>query len=215
VVLDVATEVRPAWVVGDENPVHVGRRWRAAVAEGLRVPFSLVDADVVVPSSLFPKEEYAARTIRPKIQRVRDDYLRPSPQPKARVRWAEEDLPGGVAIDPDALLERLKVGGVAEVAGYRGGTAEAMRRLRRFVTHRLPRYDTERNEPTPYLTSELSAHLHFGQIGPATIARAVRHSGAPPAGIDAYLEKLIVRRELAINFVARNPDYDRLAGCPE
>ena len=29
------------------------------------------------------------------------------------------------------------------------------------------------------------------------------------------LEELIVRRELAINFVARNPDYDRLAGCPE
>jgi len=46
-----------------------------------------------------------------KIQRVRDDYLRPSPQAKARVRRAEEDLPSGVAIDPDALIERLKVGG--------------------------------------------------------------------------------------------------------
>jgi deoxyribodipyrimidine photo-lyase len=33
--------------------------------------------------------------------------------------------------------------------------------------------------------------------------------------VDAYLEELVVRRELAINFVARNPEYDRLAGCPE
>ena len=30
----------------------------------------------------------------------------------------------------------------------------------------------------------------------------------------AYLEELIVRRELAINFVARNPRYDELGGCP-
>jgi deoxyribodipyrimidine photo-lyase len=217
VVLKVAAEARPALVVGDENPVRVGRRWREAVAAGLKVPFSLVDADVVVPSALFPKEEYAARTIRPKIARVRDACLLPTPRRKARVRWAVDDLPAGAgaAIDPDALLDRLGVGGIGEVAGYRGGTAEALRRLRRFLAHRLPRYDTDRNEPTPPMCSELSAHLHFGQIGPATIARAVLDSEAPPACIEAYLEELIVRRELAINFVARNPDYDRLDGCPD
>jgi deoxyribodipyrimidine photo-lyase len=214
-VLAVAAEVRPALVVGDENPVRVGQQWRAAVAEGLLVPFDCVDADVVVPSALFPREEYAARTIRPKIQRLMEHYLLPTPQPRARVLWAEADRPRGERIEPDALLARLKVGGIGEVADYRGGTAEARARLRRFLRERLPRYATERNEPTPCTTSELSAHLHFGHIGPATIALAVVDSGAPRAAIDAYLEELIVRRELSINFVARNPDYDRLAGCPD
>jgi deoxyribodipyrimidine photo-lyase len=106
------------------------------------------------------------------------------------------------------------VGGVAEVTDYRGGSREAMRRLRQFVRDRLPRYASERNEPTPYCTSELSAHLHFGHISPITIALSASGSEAPRASVVAYLEELIVCRELSVNFVARNPEYDRLAGCP-
>ena len=65
-----------------------------------------------------------------------------------------------------------KAEGRRRVRGPRlpGGTREAMRRLQRFVDERLGRYATERNEPTPYMTTELSAHLHFGHISPLTIA---------------------------------------------
>ncbi len=210
----VAEEAGAVLVVGDENPVRVARQWRDRVARALRVPFYLVDADVVVPSSHFPAEEYAARTIRPKIQRLLPEYLRPIPNRHAHVRWVDSP-PAGEAIDTERLLNILKVSGVAEVADYRGGTREAMRRLRRFVRDRLPRYATERNEPTPYSTSELSAHLHFGHISPLSIALAVEGRDAPRGSINAYLEELIVRRELSVNFVARNADYDRLAGCPE
>ena len=56
-----ADEVDAGFVVGDENPMMVGRRWRESVGSRLTVPFQLVDADVVVPTSLFPREEYAAR----------------------------------------------------------------------------------------------------------------------------------------------------------
>ncbi len=87
VVLKMAAECRPAVVVGDENPVRVGEQWRQDVARELTVPFELVDADVVVPSSLFPKQEYAARTIRPKIHKVLDEYLKPIPNPNADQNW--------------------------------------------------------------------------------------------------------------------------------
>ncbi len=213
VVPALAREAGAAIVIGDENPVRVGQQWRDRVARELRVPFYLVDADVVVPSSHFPTEEYAARTIRPRIHRLLGEYLRPIPDHPARVKWDEP--PAGEAIDPDRLMEALRVGGVAEVSGYRGGSREAKRRLRQFIEHRLPRYAEERNEPTPYSTSELSAHLHFGQISPIAIALAVSRSEAPREDIDAYLEELIVRRELSVNFVARNRDHDRLAGCPD
>jgi deoxyribodipyrimidine photo-lyase len=209
-----AEEVGASLVVGDENPVRIGLAWREQVASQLRVPFHLVDADVIVPTSLFPKEEYAARTIRPKIHRVSEEYLKPLPILKARLHWPGAP-PAGDTIEPNSLMAKLKVGGVKEVRDYRGGTREALGRLRRFVGERLVRYAGNRNEPTPYSTTELSAHLHFGHISPLTIILAVLESGASEENIDSLLEELIVRRELAINFVARNPDYDRLAGCPE
>ncbi|MDR3633856.1 MAG: deoxyribodipyrimidine photo-lyase [Isosphaeraceae bacterium] len=214
VVPAITHEVQAAIVVADENPVRIGQEWRNTIAARLNVPFLLVDADVVVPSALFPHEEYAARTIRPKLQRTWDEYLQPVPNPKAHFAWAEEVLPPGELIDTDRLLDALKIGGAGEVREYQGGSVEARRRLQRFLTERLPRYATERNQPIPSMTSELSAHLHFGHISPITLALAVRESGAPATCIDAYLEELIVRRELAINFVARNPRYDHLDGCP-
>jgi deoxyribodipyrimidine photo-lyase len=209
-----AEECGAAMVVGDENPLRVGKHWRERTAADLCIPFYLVDADVVIPSSHFPAEEYAARTLRPKVHRLLPEYMRPTPNPHARVRW-ENPPPFGEPIDPDRLLRDLRVGGISEVPAYRGGTREALRRLHHFVRERLPRYAAGRNEPTPYATSELSAHLHFGHISPITIALAVADSEAPRENVTAYLEELIVRRELAVNFVARNPDYDRLAGCPE
>ena len=215
VVTSVCREVKPAMLVGDENPVRIGQAWRNAVADRVAVPFRCVDGDVVVPSSLFAKQEYAARTIRPKIHRVWDTYLKPSSSTVlAEHSWRGRKLPRGEKIHPEDLLKNLKVGGVSEVSDYRGGSQEARERLRRFVADRLPRYATERNEPTPYMTSELSAHLHFGHISPITCARAAIESHAGQEHIDAYLEELIVRRELAVNFVTHNPDYDRLSGCP-
>ena len=55
----------------------------------------------------------------------------------------------------------------------------------------------------------MSPYLHFGQISPVEIALAVR---AAKAGDDddrgAYLEELIVRRELAMNHVFYTEGYD-------
>jgi deoxyribodipyrimidine photo-lyase len=214
VVPALAKEVRASLVVGDENPLRIGQEWRQQIGRSLRVPFYVVDADVVVPSALFPKEEYAARTLRPKIHRIWDDCLKPPSEPTSHTLWSGPEPPGA-PIDPDALLARLNVGGVGEVRDYKGGTREALARLKRFVSERLARYSGARNEPTPYSTSELSAHLHFGHISPLTMALAVKNTGLPREDVSSFLEELILRRELAVNFVARNPAYDRLAGCPE
>jgi len=208
-------EVRPALVVGDENPVRVAQGWRDQLAGEIQVPLRLVDADVVVPSALFPKEEYAARTLRLKMHRIWEPFFEPLKNTRAKVPFPKESIPSGESLDdPAALLVRLKSRGVAPVIGYTGGSKEAAWRLKRFVAERLPEYATARNEPTPYMTSELSAHLHYGHIGPLTMAMAARGADAPEADKAAFIEELVVRRELAINFVWRNPDYDRFQGCP-
>ena len=67
---ELATEAGASFVVGDENPLRVGVEWREQVGRELAVPFRVVDADVVVPTSLVPRRGVCgARTLRPKIHR--------------------------------------------------------------------------------------------------------------------------------------------------
>ncbi len=206
-------EVCPSLLVGDENPLRETEAWRVKVAERVRVPFWTVDTEVVVPSVCLEKEQYAARTIRPRIHRLLPTYLVPPPVPRARTPWTPAS---GLAREPvtsrvpdDYPLDR-RVDAVGDLVG---GANEARRRLRRFVRTTLSGYDTARNHPEQDGTSRLSAYLHFGHLGPRTVALAVRDSDAPEADRAAFLEQLIVRRELAINFVRYNDRYDRLDGC--
>jgi deoxyribodipyrimidine photo-lyase len=206
-------DVRPAIVVGDENPLRQMEAWREHIATAVRVPFWTVDADVVVPSSLIDAPQYAARTIRPRIHKRLDEFLVAAGAPVATVAWRPEQPPATEPAGP-SILEGLPIDrSVGVVDTLRGGTSEARRHLREFIASTLDRYDTARNHPDQAGTSRLSPYLHFGHIGPREVALAVRDSGAEPGSVAAYLEQLIVRRELAVNFVRHNRLYDSLAGC--
>jgi deoxyribodipyrimidine photo-lyase len=205
-------QVQPCLVVGDENPLREPEQWRKVAADRLRLPLWTVDADVVVPSTLLKKEQYAARTIRPRIHALLDEFLTPPGNPQVRIPWqppgrleshsTDEDLLAGFPIDTS----------VQPVSTFQGGTRAALSSLARFVRKRLEGYAAERNHPELDGTSLLSPHLHFGHIGPHTIALAVKNASVPRQDREAFLEQLIVRRELAINFVKFNPQYDRLQG---
>jgi deoxyribodipyrimidine photo-lyase len=209
-------EVQPCLVVGDENPMREPEGWRQKAAQVLRVPFYTVDADVIVPTKLFPKEEYAARTLRPKLQKLLPMFLLPCENLQAHYHWKPQEKPTSTTEIHATILAQLPLDRATQpVTKQKGGTAEGMHKLRHFISHTLARYDTDRNLPHLAGTSTLSAFLHFGQISPTTIALAVLAADVPQVAKDAYLEELIVRRELAINYVARNPNYDRLAGCHE
>lgn len=201
-------EVRPSLVVGDENPLREPERWRRAVASRVEVPFWTVDADVVVPARLLLKEQYAARTIRPRIHRLLPQFLRASKPETAAVPWKKP-----LRLHADWLRSFPCDRGTGAVAGFTGGTAAGLARLRFFLKSVLPGYSTSRNRPELDGTSALSPWLHFGHLSPVAVALAVRDAEAPRADRDAFLEQLIVRRELAVNFVRFNPDYDRLDGC--
>jgi len=202
-----------ALVVGDENPLREPEQWRRDAAGRLRVPFWTVDADVIVPTALLAKEQYAARTLRPRLRPLIPQFLEDRGGPRARVVWRPSRETAGLAATA-ATVSDLKVDEAAgRVASFRGGPDQARLALRRFITHRLNGYATGRNHPELDATSQLSPYLHFGHIGPREIARAVRDAGAPREDRDAFLEEFIVRRELAINFVRFNPRYETLEGC--
>jgi deoxyribodipyrimidine photo-lyase len=106
--------------------------------------------------------------------------------------------------------------------------------LRRFVSRGLDRYPATHNEPDADQTSRLSPYLHFGHVSAHEIFAAVMqherwttrrlHGPARGAregwwhvrpGAEAFLDQLVVWRELAFNACARQPDtYDRYESLP-
>lgn len=206
-------------VVCDAGYLRLQRLWRRRLAQALDRPLVRVEGEVVVPLlTVSQKHEYAARTIRPKIERLWDDYLVPLDAAPLANRKAI-DLASDIDLsDPLAALKRLDVDwSVPPVRRFQGGEGEARRRLDAFVNHALAHYGALRGKPEAGAVSHLSPYLHFGQISPVEIALAVR--GAAPAGSEgrkAYLEELIIRRELAINHAWHAPDtYDRYEGLPD
>jgi len=207
-----------ALVVCDRGYLRHQRAWREHVALHAGCPVVQVESDVVVPvQAASDKQEFAARTIRPKILKLRERFLVPLKQRRVRVDAAKIDLKSDIDVsDPEAALSGLKVDGSVSVSKrLLGGEVEAQRRLKSFVSKKLAKYPDDRNEPSLSATSMLSPYLHFGQISPLDISLAVNASHAPKASKEDFLEELIVRRELAVNFVYYQSKYDDFTCLPE
>ncbi|MEJ2642995.1 MAG: deoxyribodipyrimidine photo-lyase, partial [Desulfosarcinaceae bacterium] len=216
VALAVAGEA--ALVVCDVGYTRHQRQWREIVARRARCPVAAVEGDIVVPVAVTSsKAEYAARTIRPKLQRHLATYMQPCPRYRPKHSSLTLSVEEIALDDLDRLLDTLNIDqGVAPVTRFfKGGPTEAKGRLRRFIAHRLARYAAHRNQPQTDDVSGLSPYLHFGQISPVFIALKIRDAAfGTHADRDAYLEELIVRRELAINYIHYTPAYDRYEALP-
>jgi deoxyribodipyrimidine photo-lyase len=116
---------------------------------------------------------------------------------------------------PDlSLLDNFTVDrSVGPVFSHVGGSGQGRKALQQFLKFRLKGYAANRNHPDLDGTSQLSPYLHFGHIGVHTVALAVKNAHAPLRDRQAFLDELIVRRELAINFVRFNPHYESFDSC--
>src|SRR5580704_11315497 len=213
-------ETGAAMVVGDENPCREPERWRRVLAKRLDLPFWTVDADVVVPSSLFPKHQYMLHIMRPKLLAELPKYLVANKRTKVKRAWARPSGLESFAVKDDVTAGWTNFDrSVKPVDSFTGGTRAAVKRLKHFVTHGLADYARQRNHPEVDGTSQLSPYLHFGQISPVTIALAVddalRQGKVSQAARDAYLNELIGWRELSANFVKYVPNYDSIECAPE
>jgi deoxyribodipyrimidine photo-lyase len=217
VVAEVAGEA--ALVVCDRGYLRHQKRWRRELARSVRCPLVQVEGDVVVPvDEASDKLEYAARTLRPKLRKLIDRYLVNRTERTADNANLCRDIASDVDLDAvETTLRRLGVDdSVAPVRRFQGGTTEARRRLTSFLRYGLPDYDAQSRDPAENVVSTLSPYLHFGQIAPVEIALKVgRATGGSAEDREAFLEELIVRRELAINFVHRCADYDSFRSLPE
>jgi deoxyribodipyrimidine photo-lyase len=222
-----AAAVHARAVVADFDSLRVKRAWIDEAARHAPCPLVEVDARNVVPCrAASDKREYAARTLRPKIHRLLPEYLTPFPDPAAPARpWPNPVAP----VDWAAARARLRVDRtVGEVDWIEPGEGAARRALEDFL-HAGPgtglaRYAELRNDPVREATSGLSPYLHFGMLAAQRVALEVAAAPTPgpnpapnPAaeGAVAFLEELVVRRELADNFCLHAPDHDAPSCFPD
>ena len=182
-------------------------------------PVVQVESDVVVPVELVSnKAEYAARTIRPKIHRHLDDYLVAFASSRLKKKSLGFDIDSLDLKDIGALLDKLSLDQrVAPVARFfKGGTSRARALFKNFLQDKFQRYVENRNQPQTDDISHMSPYLHFGQISPLYLALSVKaNMDRLTEAQEAYLEELIIRRELAMNFVHYTPNYDSFACLPQ
>ena len=206
-------EVEAVLLIGDENSCRKPERWRQDLARRLKLPYWTVDADVVVPSRIFDRSFVLLHHFRPHLKAELTNYLiKPQnitpiypwkPWKKLDSFLLEQDITVGFS-----MLDRS----IGPVDSFIGGTHTALKRLRTFVNMGLRDYEVTRNHPEMKGTSRLSPYLHFGNIGPITIAlavnRAVVKGKATAEAGERFLDQLIGWRELAVLFVRHEPNYD-------
>jgi deoxyribodipyrimidine photo-lyase len=211
---------RARLVVSDDFPSFLIPAHNAAAAARAPCAFVVVDDCAVVPMALLAKPEIGARTLRPKVVRALDAWLRPIVEPAPRVRPAKGldlpftpvDLAGG---DLDALVASCAIDhGVPAVAETPGGSHEAARRLRAFVRGPVNSYDQGHNDPSRDGTSGLSPYLHFGMLSARRAALEARKWGKEGPGLEKFREQLLVRRALSFNFARSRPDHADYGALP-
>jgi deoxyribodipyrimidine photo-lyase len=118
------------------------------------------------------------------------------------------------AVTSDDLTDwRLRPAGPDWAGGlhqrWRPGERAALQSLDRFVDFRLAGYPRQRDRPDLPGTSQLSPHLHFGEIGPRQVWHAVRSRLAGDASLTASGEAFLRElgwREFSLHLLHLRPD---------
>jgi len=195
-VIKIIKEIKASHLFVDFNPLREMQQLRLKVKDKIDITMYEVDAHNVIPSFYISnKQEWGAYTLRPKVNRLLDQYLVEFPkvfkQEKHNLNLSSDDV--------EFLGETTKVIDYAQLA------------LKEFIEKRLKNYE-HRNDPNADATSRLSAYLHFGQLASQRVALEVKKTNL---NTESFLEELIVRKELADNFVLYNDNYDKFEGLPD
>jgi deoxyribodipyrimidine photo-lyase len=199
-------------LVADFDPLRIKRLWKDGVASSLDIPVFEVDTHNIIPCWVAStKQEYAARTIRPKIHRALPEFLQPFP-PLEVHPWLGSPVD---ATDWQAAAQTLRVDeSVPEVDWLQPGEKAGRQMLHDFLQDKLVHYSARRNDPNQDGQSNLSPFLHFGHISAQRVALEVDACSLPHEVKADFFEELVVRRELSDNCCFYNPHYDSFAGFP-
>jgi deoxyribodipyrimidine photo-lyase len=207
------TSIKANSLVADFDPLKIKRMWKRDVAKKIDIPFYEVDTHNIVPClHVSNKLEFAAYTLRPKINALIDEFLVDIPTLKSNKTFPLDSE----KIDWDKVYSSLKVDHTVKPSSYfKSGEDEAFKVFDEFLKYKFEKYHEDRNDPSIDGLSNISPYLHFGQISAQRIALTVKQLFPNHPSSSAFLEELIVRKELSDNFCYYNTKYDSFEGFPE
>jgi deoxyribodipyrimidine photo-lyase len=200
-------------VVTDFDPLRVKMKWKKEFSDLSSSGLIEVDTHNIVPARIAStKLEFGAYTLRPKINRLLHEFLHEFPSLLPQKNSGPFEIQ---SINYGEIMNRLNPDSqVPAVSWIIPGENAARGMLRHFIQHKLQGYAVKRNDPNQDALSNLSPYFHFGQLAPQRAALEVQKVAAGNPDAEAFLEELIVRRELADNYCLYNPEYDKLTRIP-
>lgn len=216
---------RASSVVFDMGYLKVQKKWRRDVynlmiENDLKINLFNVESDVIVPvKKAYDKCAYGAYVLRPKIITLLPSFIDwqklPTLQNKEKI-----SVDNHVNIDNFANINMVLNldNSVKPYFFFKGGHSQALKKLDYFIEHKMNSY-LDRSDPSLEVQSYLSPYLHFGQISSLQIYDILKdklEQGKISGEVfDSFIEQLIVRRELAFNFVTYTENYDQFESMTE
>jgi len=202
---------KSSFLFTDFTPLKTNRKWVKNVIKNVNIPAYEVDSRNIIPVWLTSeKEEFAAYTIRPKIYNKLSEYLDKFDNSNlVNIKYSKESPQN-----------------------------KALITLQNFIKNKLIHYADKRNSINKNLQSNLSKYLHFGHISSQTTvlevlkqtkiskdifiniktnkAKIIKENEVTlQESAFAFIEELVVRRELAENYCYYNKNYDNPKGYHE
>lgn len=198
-------------LVTDFSPLIISRQWKEKIRKSIKIPFFEVDAHNIVPCFFASdKQEYSAYTFRKKMQKLIPHFLTEFPKLRKdiytdkknkKINWP--DIYTFLKIDQNKKYYNV----------FKSGEKAAKKLLHDFIKKRLYLYEQNRNDPTKDAQSNLSPYLHFGQLSAQRVAFEIKKL-KPNENTHAFLEELIIRKELSDNFCFYNKKYTSIDCFP-
>jgi deoxyribodipyrimidine photo-lyase len=200
-------------VVSDFSPIREYRQWMelqaVPILEEAKVPFYQVDAHNIVPVwTATDKRQVGARTLRPRIHKVYNDYLQDYPDLKGNSHSV--DQPKFDRVEYESFLQMDE--SVESVDWAQPGTEAGMKQFEFFSKNGLKIFHEQRNDPVQkHVCSNMSPWINHGHISFQRLALNVKALNKHANGTAAFIEEGVIRRELSDNMLYYSPnDYDSL-----
>lgn len=224
-------EVKADTVVFDFSPLTHARDTVKKVASQVVAHVEVIDTHNIIPVWVVSdKQEFAAHTLRRKVHKHLNAFLI---APGALQSHPHKATPVKTMTFDEAYksIESYTASGI--VVHFKPGENAAQAQLKAFLEERIETYAIGRNNIAVDDQTGLSPYLHYGQISSLRVAiETIAHVGEAPLlvqsfkmaqsgevpsaidGMNALLEEMIVRKELADNFCFYSKGYRSLENAP-
>jgi deoxyribodipyrimidine photo-lyase len=198
-------------LITDFSSLRIKREWINGISEKIDCSFYEVDAHNIIPVwEASQKKEYAAYTLRKKIQQKLKEFLEDFPKIKIHpYNWKENvekyDL-SNYSTDLNYAESNYKI------KAFKPGESNAKEVLDEFLQQGLKKYTQRRNDPNVEGTSDLSPYLHFGQISSQRVVLEAQKVKPISQLKNSFYDEIIVRKELSDNFCYYELNYDTFEG---